>query len=293
MAIAARCLKMVIPKGRLQEKVVALLERVGVGLSFSSRSYRPVCSDSELDIKVLKSQNIPPLVALGRHDCGFTGFDWVVESGADRTGNIESVLDLGYNPVRIVVAVPDDLAESGEYKKRQIIVASEYPVLAQRYLDERKLDAILVKTYGATEAMPPEDADMIIDNTSTGATLTKNRLTIVDEVMRSTTHMVACSASLKDPWKKEKLDQLVMLIRSTMHADAKVLLEMNVDKADFESLVNRLPAMRAPTVSPLYREEGFAVKVAVPKKEVAALIPQLKAAGARDILEYRLEKLVP
>jgi ATP phosphoribosyltransferase len=283
-------LKLVIPKGRLQEKVVERLNAIGIDLTFSSRSYRPYCSDPEIEIKLLKPQNIPPLLALGRHDAGY---DWVLESGYENSPEIVSLMDMSLNRVRLVAAVPDELAEGDRWKTMRLIVASEYVRIAEQYIQEKRLNAVLIKSYGATEALPPEDADMIIDNTSTGSTLAANRLTIVDEILTSTTHFLASGSAMADPWKQEKLTQMRMLIQSTMNAENKVLLEMNVSKPDLERLVADLPCMRSPTVAPLYGEEGFAVKIAVPAKEVSKLIPQLMALGARDLLEYRLEKLVP
>jgi len=286
-------LKLVIPKGRLQDKAVALLESIGISLTFSTRSYRPICSDPDIEIKLLKPQNITSLIALGRHDVGFAGYDWLLENNLDKSPDITELLDLGYNKVRLIAAVPDELAENDRWKNMRLVVASEYTNIAQRYLAERRLNAVLIKSHGATEALPPEDADMIIDNTSTGATLIANHLTIVDEILQSTTRVFASTVAMDDPGKREKLDQMKMLMQSTLNAQRKVLLEMNVSKEDLEKLVNKLPAMRTPTVAPLYGQEGYAVKAAVPSKDVSTLIPQLLELGARDILEYRLEKLVP
>ncbi|MBK8189660.1 MAG: ATP phosphoribosyltransferase [Vampirovibrionales bacterium] len=286
-------LKLVIPKGRLQEKVEGLLARIGLHLTYSSRSYRPVCSDPAIEIKLLKPQNIPALIALGRHDAGFSGLDWVIEQGLETHDNLREVMDLGFNRVRIVAAVPETLAVDEAYRKRRIIVATEYPVIAQRYLDAQKLDAVLIKSYGATEALPPEDADMIIDNTSTGSTLAMNRLAIVDELLSSTTRLLASGEALDDPARAGKLAEIRMLIQSVLNADKKVLLEMNVGAAQLEALVSNLPCMRAPTVSPLHDGAGYAVKVAVSAAEAPRLIPQLVKLGASDILEYRLAKIVP
>lgn len=285
-------LKLVIPKGRLQEKVVNLLGCVGIDLAFSTRSYRPLCSDPEIEIKLLKPQNIPPLLALGRHDAGFAGYDWILENALVDGKDLQTLIDLGFDKVRLVAAVPEELTVNDRWKSMRLVVASEYTGIAGRYIQEKGLDAVLLKSYGATEALPPEDADMIVDNTSTGSTLQANRLTIVDEILQSTTRFLAGSQAVQDPWKKEKLDQIAMLMQSTLNADKKVLLEMNVSKDDFERLIGDLPCMRSPTVAPLYGEEGYAVKIAVPAKEVPKLIPQLLARGARDLLEYRLEKLV-
>jgi ATP phosphoribosyltransferase len=293
-------LKLVIPKGRLQEKVVGLLEAIGIDLVFSARSYRPVCSDAEIEIKLLKPQNIPPLLHLGRHDAGFAGYDWVLESGLVQNSdpqNSESdlieLLDLGFNKVRLVAAVPDELIANNRWQAMRLIVATEYTRIAEQYIRDRGLNAVLIKSHGATEALPPEDADMIVDNTSTGSTLVANRLTIVDEILQSTTRFLASRNAMNDPWKKEKLGQLAMLMQSTLNARHKVMLEMNVSRENLERLVANLPCMRFPTVAPLYGEDGYAVKIAVPVKDVSKLIPELISRGARDLLEYRLEKLVP
>jgi ATP phosphoribosyltransferase len=281
-------LKMILPKGRIQEKVTRLLERIGLAFRADGRSYRPVCGSGDVAAKILKPQNIPNFVALGRHDCGFTGHDWVVEQEAD----VVELLDLGYDPVRIVAAVPEELARDGAYRKKRIVVASEYRRLAGDYIRRRELDAVFVQTFGATEALPPEDADLIVDNTATGETLRRNRLEVVEVLMESTTRFVCNREVYEDPERRERLDELVMLMRSAIYASEKVLLEMNVPGDRFEGLVRELPCMRAPTVAPLHNGDGFAVKIAVPADDVRALIPKLLAMGARDILEYRLEKIV-
>ena len=286
-------LKLVLPKGRLQEKVVNLLSAIGIDLIFSSRSYRPLCSDSEIEIKLLKPQNIPPLLALGRHDAGFAGHDWMLENDLEDSRDVAELLDLKFNKVRLVAAVPEELIANERWKNMRLVVATEYTRIAEKYIQKKQLNAVLIKSYGATEALPPEDADMIIDNTSTGSTLVANRLTIVDEILESTTRFLASQAALNDPWKKEKLKQMRMLMQSTLNAHNRVMLEMNVTKSDLERLVVDLPCMRFPTISLLYGEEGYAVKIAVPVKEVSKLIPELMSRGAKDILEYRLEKLVP
>jgi ATP phosphoribosyltransferase len=160
--LMANPLKLVIPKGRLQEKVTALLQAIGIDMIFSSRSYRPLCSDPDIEIKLLKPQNISPLLALSRHDCGFSGYDWVLENDLDQSPDLVKLLDLGFNKVRIVAAVPDELAVDDRWKRMRLVVASEYTRLASKYIQEKKLDAVLLKSHGATEALPPEDADMII-----------------------------------------------------------------------------------------------------------------------------------
>jgi ATP phosphoribosyltransferase len=285
-------LKLTLPTGRIQEKVVRLLGEVGMKLHLDGRSYRPACSDDAVETKMLKAQNIPSLVALGRHDCGFSGHDWILEQKA----SVVELLDLGFDPVNIVAAVPEYLADHFKNGKtdlgRPIVVASEYSTLSNDYIAKRKLDAIFIRAFGATEALPPEDADMIIDNTATGATLRANRLVVVDEVLKSTTRFFCNAEALKDPFKRKKLEEMTMLMKSALSARGKVMLEMNVSQDKFEQIVSGLPCMRSPTVSKLYRDEGFAVKIAVDASEVAALIPRLVAMGATDILEYKVDKIV-
>ncbi|MHC4598873.1 MAG: ATP phosphoribosyltransferase [Planctomycetota bacterium] len=284
----AEKLKLILPKGRIEKNVLGLLESIGIAFRVNGRSLRPSCSDPAVEGKTLKPQNIPTFVGLGRHDAGFTGRDWVVEQEAD----VVELLNLGFDPVRIAAAVPEEAVRSGEWRSKRIVVASEYRRLASAYIKERCLDAVFVQSFGATEALPPEDADLIIDNTATGTTLAENRLVEVDELMRSTTRFIANRRALEDPFKGRKLREMAMLMKSTLNARDRVLLEMNVPAAAFDAVVRDLPCMRSPTVAPLHNESGFAVKVAVPAEDVPSLIPTLVAAGARDILEYRLEKIV-
>ncbi len=285
-------LKLTIPTGRIQEKVLRLLEQIGLKFYSDGRSYRPICSNSLVQTKYLKAQNIPALVALGRHDCGFSGYDWIVEQQAD----VIELLDLNFDPVRIVVAMHEELMQSGGFAKenlgRPLIVASEYRRLAKKYIDAKKLNAHFVHTFGATEAMPPEDADIIIDNTATGNTLQHNRLVIVDEIMQSTTRFFCNKKAYADPLKRKCFDEMTMLMQSAMRAKNKVMLEMNVPTDCFDRIVNDLPCMRAPTISELYNNQGYVIKVAVSSTEVPSLIPKLVAMGARDILEFKVEKIV-
>lgn len=289
---ATDCLKLTIPTGRMQEKVLKLLNQIGLSFSQSGRSYRPVCSESGIEAKMLKAQNIPSMVALGRHDCGFTGYDWIVEQQAE----VVELLDLRFDPVRIVAATPEEMAADAkngfQSLKRPVIIASEYKRLTNTYIISKGLNGVFIQTFGATEALPPEDADMIIDNTATGSTLRQNRLEIIDEIMQSTTRFICNKDAYNDPVKRKKLDEMTMLMKSTLRAREKVLLEMNVSTEDLDRLVKDLPCMRAPTISQLYNGEGYAIKVAVPTADVPNLIPKLVAAGAKDILEYRLEKIV-
>ena len=280
-------LKMVIPKGRIYNSVINLLNDAGFGVETAERVYIPRVEDSEIEAKIMKPQNIPKLVELGSHDVGFTGYDWVVETRA----NIIEVLDLGFDKVKIVAAVPESLAEL-DLKKRKLIVASEYERIASDFLRKEKYNFLLIRTFGATEVFPPEDADMIIDNTSTGRTLKEHNLHVIKTALESSTRFIANRSALDDPWKREKIEEMKMLFLAVLDARERVMLEMNVSKEKFEEVIKILPCMRSPTVAPLYSEQGFAVKAAVKKNEVIKLIPLLKKHGATDILEYEFRKVV-
>lgn len=279
--------RLAVPKGRIQEGVFALLADGGLPLKVGSRSYRPRAPEGGPEVKILKSQNIPELVALGIYDAGFTGLDWIRETGSA----VEELLDTGLDPVRIVAAVPAGTREQ-DLKGRRILAASEYPRLAEAFLKSRGLASHLLRTYGATEVFPPEDADLIVDNCATGETLKQNGLEILAELFGSTTRFIASPKALADPGKGRILKELTEVMRAVLMARERVLLEMNVEAGKLDALVKSLPAMKSPTVQPLHGG-GFAVKIAARKDEIRALLPRIRALGATDILEYELRKVLP
>lgn len=280
-------LRVVVPKGRIFSKVSKLLAEAGVRLSGDERAYRPVASDPDIEIKIMKPQNIPRLLELGSHDIGFTGLDWIQETGAD----VQTIMKLNFDPVRIVAAIPENV-DKAALKQKRITVATEYEKIAREYLASQNYDFLILRTFGATEAFPPDDADMIIDNTSTGRTLAEHHLKIIDTITTSSTCFVAGKAVENDPWKKAKIERLSMLFKSILDASERVMLEMNVSKEQLEDVIRILPSMRAPTVSSLYNQDGYAVKTAVRTNEAAQLIPRLREMGATDILEYNFRKVV-
>lgn len=280
-------LKILLPKGRIYENVVGLFSGAGITIKLPDRAYRPTVNQDDLEAKVMKPQNIGKLLELGAHDVGFTGRDWIEETGAD----VVEIMDLGFDKVRIVAAVPNEIDDTA-LSSRRIIVATEYEKIASRWLEEKKMNSLVVRTYGATEVFPPDDADMIIDNTATGRTLVENGLRIVDTIMTSSTRMFASKEAMADPDKKKKIMELKMLFEAVLDARDRVMLEMNVTKARFQDLVTGLPSMRSPTVAPLYGDDGYAIKIAVKKSEVPNLLPKLKELGATDILEYDLRKVL-
>jgi len=278
-------LKIVIPKGRIFDNVAELLISAGIYFKTGTRNYRPEVSAKNIDIKIMKPQNIPKLVEMGARDIGFTGYDWIKEEKAD----VIEVMDLEFDPVKIVCAIPIKYSIKN-LRKRKIIVASEYENISKEFLKKEKYDFELLRTYGATEVFPPDDADMIIDNTSTGMTLAEHNLKIIDTVMESSTRFIANKKAIKN--KEKEINKLKMLFKAVIDARKKVLLEMNVPADKLKELVKFLPCMRSPTVAPLYKEDGYAVKIAVDKEEVLDLIPKLKKYGAKDILEYEISKVV-
>jgi len=280
-------IKMAIPKGKLQVEIVKLLEEIGLTFKSNERNYRPLCSDSTFEIKLLKSQNIPKLVELEQHDIGFAGLDWIAEQKAE----VKILKSLGFNPVDIVACIPDDW-NYADLKKRKIIVATEYKVLSEQFLSANGFDYQLIRSYGATEVFPPEDADMIIDNTSTGTTILANHLKIVDTVYQSNTQFFANKTCLDDPSKKAIIDDMLVLMNGVLNGRKRVLLEMNCKESAMAKIVKLLPAMRTPTVSKLYQSNDFAVRAAIKKNQVKDLIPQLIKAGATDILEIPIRKAI-
>lgn len=280
-------LKMVIPKGRIYSNVVKLLNDSGFGIEVDERIYVPRINDSEIEAKIMKPQNIPKLLELGSHDVGFTGYDWIVETDA----KVSEIIDLKFDPVKIVAAMPEALLTK-DWRHKPIIVASEYEKIATEYLDQKKYQYILLRTFGATEVFPPDDADMIIDNVSTGRTLQEHNLQVIDTILESSTRFIANKEILKDPWKQEKINEMKLIFKAVLDARQRVMLEMNVPKEKLEEIVKFLPCMRSPTVAPLYGEQGYAIKIAVKKQEVIKLIPLLKKYGATDILEYDFRKVV-
>ncbi len=272
----------------MQRGVVALLEEAGIGVRLSERGYRPRVNLPNTVTKVLKPQNIIEMLHVGSRDVGFAGSDWVRELEA----NVVELCDTELDPVQIVAAAPEQLLELGGLPARHIVVASEYERLARAWIAARGLDATFVRSYGATEVFPPEDADCIVDNTATGATLRENGLAIVEELMRSSTRMFANPRALDVPHKRAAIENLVVLCESVLAARKRVMLEVNVAAGALERVIAVLPCMRKPTISPLSGEDAFAVKAAVPRESLPTLIPELKARGGTDIVVSKLTQIV-
>ncbi|MDI6733084.1 MAG: ATP phosphoribosyltransferase [Planctomycetota bacterium] len=283
-------LKVVLPKGRMFEAVKRLLEECGWEIKLRERSDRPSCNQPGVELKILKPQNIATLIQLGSHDIGFTGYDWIVESRAD----VKELLDLGLDPVRIVAAAPKKVIPLIKRKqKKPFIVASEYQNISYSYLNSNQIPFVFVRTFGATEAYPPEDADIIVDNTASGTTLAENRLVVIDVIMMSSTRLIANVDSLSDKKKGPFIRNLALVMESVLKAHQKVLIEMNVASENLKKIIKGLPTMKSPTVSQLYGGAGYAVKTVANKQEIQHLLPLLKKRGATDILVSEISKVIP
>lgn len=286
-------LKILLAKGRIYESVYELLNDVGISIHLPDRTYFPVTNQEDLAFQVVKPQITSALLAQNCADVGFSGKDWVYENGVEN--DVEEIMDLGFDPVRIVAAIP----ETKDYEKLlkgKVTIATEYQNLTKKYIAAKKIDGTIFRTWGTSEGFVQDNDDalaqILIDNTSTGSSLRANRLKIVDTLMESSTRMYASKEAMKNPAKKQKILELKMLFEAVLAARSRVMLEMNVAKADFDKLIKGIPSMKSPTVSPLFGDDGYAVKIAVKKSEVPTLLPKLQSLGATDILEYELRKVI-
>ncbi len=286
-------LKILLAKGRIYESVYSLLNDVGISLYLPDRTYFPITNQKDLAFQVVKPQITSALLAQNKADVGFSGKDWVYENGVEN--KVVEIMDLGFDPVRIVAAIP----ETVDYKKLikgEITVATEYQNLTKKWIKENKIKGEVFRTWGTSEGFVQDSKDalaqVLIDNTSTGSSLKANRLKIVDTLMESSTRMYASKEAMKDPAKKQKIMELKMLFETVLNARSRVMLEMNVSEKDFDKLIKGIPSMKSPTVSTLFGGNGYAVKIAVEKSEVPTLLPKLHSLGATDIVEYGLRKVL-
>ena len=282
-------LRLGLPKGRMQDAVLTLLADAGIQLRCGPRDYRPSLSLPGLEAKILKPQNILEMLHLGSRDVGFAGADWVAELEVE----VVELLDTELDPVRLVAAAPAGLLVNGRLPSQPIVVASEYERLTKAWIAARGIEARFVHSYGATEVFPPEDADCIVDNSATGSTLRANGLEIIEEVLTSSTRLYAHPATMDDPARRAAIDQLVTLLGSVLEARRRIMLEVNVPATQLEMVVSALPCMREPTIAPLHRNSGYAVKAAVPRGLLPTVITELKARGGTDVVVTKLAQIVP
>ncbi len=288
-------LKILLAKGRIYESVYELLNDVGISIHLPERTYFPTTNQDDLAFQVVKPQITSALLAQNKADVGFSGKDWVYENGVEN--EVVEIMDLGFDPVRIVAAIPEtkdfDSLLNG---KTTLTIATEYESLSKKWIENKKINGTIFRTWGTSEGFVQDSEDslaqVLIDNTSTGSSLKANRLKIVDTLMESSTRMYASKAAFENPSKKQKILELKMLFEAVLAARSRVMLEMNVSKANFDNLIKGIPSMKSPTVSPLFGNDGYAVKIAVKKSEVPTLLPKLQSLGATDILEYELRKVI-
>ncbi len=289
----ANCLKLGIPAGSLQEATGELFRRAGYKISFPSRSYFPTIDDEEIDCLLIRAQEMARYVQDGVLDAGLTGHDWIVENGADVVEVAELVFSkVSRRPVRWVLCVP----ESSPYKSVQDLqgkrIATEAVGLTERYLARHGVKAKVEFSWGATEVKPPKLADAIVEVTETGSSLRANQLRILDEVLTSTPRFIANRHSYEDAWKRRKIDDIVLMLRGAMAAEGKVGLMMNVPRDRVQQVLSLLPALQQPTISSLADEKWVDVNTIVDESIVRHIIPRLKTAGARGIVEYPLTKII-
>jgi ATP phosphoribosyltransferase len=291
-------LKLVLPKGSLEKATMELFDAADLTVKRSSSvNYSATINDPRVDeVRILRPQEIPTYVAEGLFDIGITGRDWVEETGSD----VVSLGELRYSkatsdPVRLVVAVPNDSpVQTVDDLSAGVRVSTEYPELTKRFFAERGVEADIRLSYGATEAKVPDIVDVAVDLTETGRALRAAGLRIIDTIISSYTEVVANPASHADPDKRHAMEQLMTLLLGTLDARTKVLVKLNVgDAVSLDKAIALLPSMKAPTVNELHGGAGFAIESVVPKSTINTLIPDLRDAGASDIIELPLSKIVP
>ena len=287
-------IKLGLPKGSLQESTFALMKKAGWNFKVGSRSYMPSVDDPDIAARLIRPQEIARYVELGLLDAGLTGYDWIYENGAD----VVEVAELCYskatsNPVRWVVAVPNDSPIHNVKDLQGKRIATEAVGLTTRYLAEHGVTAEVEFSWGATEVKAPELVDAIVELTETGSSLRANQLRIIDTVLTSTTRLIANKAAWADAGKRSKIEQLALLLAGALNAESKVLLKMNSRKADVAAIGQVLPALHSPTVNTLSDPSWVAIETVVSEAIVREIIPQLKAAGASGIIELALNKVVP
>jgi ATP phosphoribosyltransferase len=286
-------LRLGLPKGSLQDATIEKMAKAGYNISVSSRSYIPYVDDEDLEIRMIRAQEISRYVEFGYLDCGITGYDWIQENGSKVHEVGEFIFSkVTRQPARWVLAVPEDSAIKSVKDLKGKRIATEVVNLTKKYLRQHKVKAEVEFSWGATEVKAHELVDAIVEITETGSSLRANKLRIVDTLLTSTPRLISNHESWKNPWKRRKIETMAMLLRGALEAEAKVGLKMNIERKNLAHLLQALPALRNPTVSHLSQEGWVAVETIIDEHIVRELIPALKAAGAEGIIEYPLNKVV-
>ena len=294
MSTNRNTLKLGLPKGSLQEATLRLFKKAGYHIAVSSRSYYPAFDDPEVESMLIRAQEMARYVEDGHLDCGLTGHDWVLEQNAD----VVEVAELrygkeGFRPVRWVVAVPmnSKIRTLRDLEGKRI--ATELVGFTKRYLKSKRIKAQVDFSWGATEIKPPFLADAIVELTETGTSLRANNLRVVDTIIESTTRFIAHRKAWQNKWKRQKMENIALLLRGALAAEEKVGLKMNVPEKTFKRILTLLSAMHSPTVSCLSDKGWYAIDVVTDERIIRDLIPKLKKAGASGIVEYQLNKVIP
>ncbi len=288
-----RKLKLGIPAGSLQEATAALFKKAGYNITFSSRSYYPQIDDPEIECLLIRAQEMARYVEEGILDAGITGHDWIVETQAKIVEICELVFSkTSRRPVRWVLCVPNNSPVKSVKDLEGKRIATEAVGLTKAFLARHGVNARVEFSWGATEVKPPRLADAIVEVTETGSSLKANDLRILEEVLQSTTRLVANQAAYKDAWIKTKLDNIALMLRSCLAAEGKVGIMMNVQRKDLPAVLSKLPALQTPTVSSLSDPDWVALNTIVDESLVRTMMPELRAAGGRGIVEYAINKII-
>ncbi len=289
----SKTLKFGLPKGSLQDATYNLLSKAGYRISGTSRSYMPKIDDPEIQVSLIRAQEMARYVEQGAIDAGITGHDWILENKA----SIVEMADLiyakqGMRPVRWVLAVPENSPFSSVKDLQGKRIATEVVEITKQYLKKHKVNAEVEFSWGATEIKPPELVDAIVELTETGSSLKANNLRILDTVLESTTRLIMNKDAYRDTWKRSKVEAMSTLIQGALAADSRVGLKLNVSAKNVDKILKVLPAMKNPTISNLTNKKWFAIETVLEEAKVRELIPALKRAGAEDIIEYPLNKVI-
>ena len=290
----SKTLRIGLPKGSLQESTLKLFRKAGYHINVSSRSYYPSFDDPEIESMLIRAQEMAGYVENGIIDCGLTGKDWIMEQNA----NVHEVAELiyakeGLRPVKWVIAVPNDSKIKTVKDLNGKRIATELVGFTKRYLKSKGVKAEIDFSWGATEVKPPHLADAIVELTETGTSLRANNLRIVETILESSTRFVSNKKAWQDKWKKQKMENLVLLLKGALAAEEKVGLKMNAPAKSLKRIMTLLSAMHSPTISALSDEGWYALEVMINEKLVREIIPKLKMAGASAIVEYPLNKVIP
>lgn len=282
-----------LPKGSLQDATIEKMAKAGYHVSVSSRSYIPYVDDEELEVRLIRAQEISRYVEHGYLDCGITGHDWIQENSS----KVHEVGEFLFSKAtrqaaRWVLAVPESSPVKSVKDLEGKRIATEVVNLTKKYLRQHKVKAEVEFSWGATEVKAHELVDAIVEITETGSSLRANKLRIVDTLLESTPRLIANEQSWTDSWKRKKIETMALLLRGALEAEAKVGLKMNIERANLDKLLKTLPALRNPTISSLSQEGWVAVETIIDERIVREMIPALKAAGAEGIIEYPLNKVV-